>query len=201
MDRFQELKAIVANQIIDLGVAGDVVGPEEMRRIRIISITTLGLCSVAGVPAYLQFLQLGMPFMTSLIAFTMTAAVGNLLLLRANRNPHLAAHLGVGILASLLITSSVITGGFYNPNFSWLYVLPLVSAAVINMRAMTIWTGIVLALTVGFWLLPDFGVVLVNQVPEEAREGNELFTRVTTILAIAVIASSPPERDRPPGPP
>jgi signal transduction histidine kinase len=190
MGWLQKLKTLVANEIIDLGVPKDAVRPEDMRRIRIISITTIGLCSVIGVPAYLQFLQFEMPVMTSLIIFTMIAAIGNLLLLRSNRNPHLAAHLAVGILASILLASSMMTGGFYNPSFSWLYVLPLAAAAAIDMRAMTVWTGIVLALAVVFWLLPDFGIVLVNQVPEEAREGNGLFTRVTTILAITVIASS-----------
>jgi signal transduction histidine kinase len=190
VDWFVQLKRFLADEVVDLGISGDAVGPEDMRRIRIISITTIALCVVAGVPAVVQFIVLDMWNMTSAIVATMGAAVANLLLLRVRRRPRLSAHLGLAILGSLLVMSNVMSGGFYDPNFAWLYVLPLGAAALIDMRGAAIWTGLTLGLTMIFWLLPSFGFDLPNQIPEAMRESNALFNRVTAISAIGVIAAS-----------
>jgi hypothetical protein len=190
LDRFQSLKSWIATEVIDLGVPKDAVRSEDLRRIRLISITTIGLVLAAGFPAALQFSRLDMPYMTALIGVTIAGAIGNLFLLRKRRNPKISAHIGVALLASLLLASNVITGGFYNPNFAWLYVVPLAAAAVIDMRGAAFWTGFVMLTSVVFWLLPDLGIVLVDQVPPDAREGNALFNRVTAVLAIGVIGAS-----------
>jgi signal transduction histidine kinase len=188
--RFQQLRTFVMDEIVDLGIPEDAVRDEDMRRVRIISITTLGLCVVAGVPAIIQFRLLGLSHLAIAGGVTIAAALANLLLLRALRRPILAAHLGLAVLGSLLVFSNVATGGFYDPNFAWLYVLPLGAAALIDLRGAAIWTAILICVTVAFWMLPDQGIELPNRVPESMRAGNSLFNRITAILAMGVIGAS-----------
>ncbi len=190
MDRFGKLKRFVATEIVDLGIPSEAIRPEDMRRTRIISITTMALCLVVGIPAVIQFLVLDLAVMAAAIVGTMVAAIANLLVLRARRRPRLSAHFGLAILGSLLVMSNIMSGGFYDPNFSWLYVLPLGAAALIDLRGAALWTAVTLAITVVFWLLPSFGIDLPNRIPEAMREANSLFNRVTAIFAIGVIASS-----------
>ncbi len=188
--RFQQLRTFVMDEIVDLGIPEDAVRDEDMRRVRIISITTLGLCVVAGIPAIIQFRLLGLSHLAIAGGVTIAAALANLLLLRALRRPILAAHLGLAVLGSLLVFSNVATGGFYDPNFAWLYVLPLGAAALIDLRGAAIWTAILICVTVAFWMLPDQGIELPNRVPEAMRAGNSLFNRITAILAMGVIGAS-----------
>jgi len=186
----RSFQAWFADEVIALGVPNDDSRPEDLRRIRILTITTISLVVVAGVPSAVQFWRLDMPVMLSLILGTIGAAVANILVLRARRNASLSAHVGVGLLAALLLASNTMTGGFYDPNFSWLYLVPLSAAALVDLRGAALWTLFIIGASVVFWLLPDLGIVLVNQVPEHAREGNALFNRVTAILAIGVIGAS-----------
>lgn len=190
VDRFGKLKRFVATEIVDLGIPSEAIRPEDMRHTRIISITTMALCLVVGIPAVIQFLVLDMAVMAAAIVGTMIAAIANLLVLRASRRPRLSAHFGLAILGSLLVMSNIMSGGFYDPNFSWLYILPLGAAALIDLRGAALWTAVTLAITVVFWLLPSFGIDLPNRIPEAMREGNSLFNRVAAIFAIGVIASS-----------
>jgi signal transduction histidine kinase len=120
----------------------------------------------------------------------MIAAFLNLVALRIWRRPGLAAHIGMAILGSFLVSSTTFTGGFYDPSFAWLYVLPLGAAAMIDMRAAAVWTAIAIGITVGFWMLPDFGIVLASQVPEASQAGNSLFNRITTICTVGIIGVS-----------
>jgi signal transduction histidine kinase len=190
VDRLARLRRFVACEIVDLGIPGGALSPEDMRRTRIISITSICMCAFAGVPTMVQFVHLDMPLLFGLVVMAVTAAMVNLFALRVLRRPRVAAHVGIAILGSLLVASNSMTGGFYDPNLSWLYVLPLAAAALIDIRGAAIWTALTIALTVGFWLLPDFGIVLVSQIPESSREGHALFNRVTAIFAIGVIAVS-----------
>jgi signal transduction histidine kinase len=189
VDRLKALERWVADEVFDLGIPKDAVRPEDMRRIRILSITTLFLALSAGLPAIGQFVVLGLHQLAVACVFTVVAAIGNLFLLRTLRRPNLCAHLALANLGLFLVLSNTTTGGFYDPNFGWLYVLPLGAAALIDLRGAMVWTVATIAVTVAFWMLPSIGIELVNQVPESARAGNALFNRVTTLVAIGVIAS------------
>ncbi len=175
--------------IFDLGIAPGVVPPEEMRRIRIIGICTLSIC-VLGPPYVLQFWRLGLPEVALATALNVLAAAANLVLLRVRRNPLLAGHIAISILAAQLIISNIPTGGFWNPNFSWFYLLPLAAAVGIDLRGAAIWTGITMLICAGFAALPAFGIETPNQIPEELRQGFAVFSRLTAILAIGLIAGS-----------
>ncbi|MDH3687766.1 MAG: ATP-binding protein, partial [Myxococcales bacterium] len=126
--------------------------------------------------------------LSGLLAAVFFAALGNLVLLERTRRPGLCAHLALGLLTTVQTVSLVATGGFYDPNFAWLYVVPVAAAVVVPLRGTLAWLGVTLALTVVFWSLPELGIHLVNHVPPESRAGQALVDRVTAILALAAIA-------------
>lgn len=190
MERLRQIRSFVARELVDLGIPDGALSPEDMRRTRIISITALGLCTLAGIPCIVQFTRLGLRPVAALIALAIGVSLLNLLLLRAFRRPRLAAHVSMGILAWLFSSASIFTGGFYEPGFTWLYLLPLAAAALIDMRGAALWTTVAIGVTVAFWLLPHLGVELVNRVPEASRDTHALFTRVAVICAVGIIAGS-----------
>jgi len=191
MPRFRKLKHRLdrAAEAFDLGIPKGTVPPDEMRRIRILCITTLAMFVVA-VPSAVQFFSIGVPHLAMAVAIAVAVGAANLVLLRLTRDPEICGHIGLSVLAAMFVCASLATGGFSNPNFAWLYVLPLGAAVAINLRGAAVWTLITLVLNFAFWLIPSFGIELPNLVPQEARSGNELFTRVTTILAIGLCAGS-----------
>ena len=190
MTRLQRMRSFVATEIIDLGIPEGALSPEDMRRTRVLSITSLLIVGLLGLPFVAVFQLVGLETLTVLLVASMTAAIGNLLVLRARREPRQAAHVGIGILGFQLAVSNCFTGGFYEPNFSWFYLLPLGAAALIDMRGATIWTIATIATTVGFWLLPDFGIHLTSQVPEAAQANHNLVSRVSAIVGVGILAGS-----------
>jgi len=180
----------MVREVIDLGIEPASIASEDMRRIRIITTTTIGLCVVLGLPAFAQFWLLDLPWMAAALALAMVAAAANLVVLRSSRRPDRSGHIALAILASLLILSNTTTGGFDNPNFAWLYVLPLGAAVLINLRGAAVWTVLTMAVTCGFWTLPQMGFDFPNLIPPGLQAGNDLFNRLSSILAIGVIAAS-----------
>ena len=98
-------------ELFDLGIPRDAVTADQMRRIRAITITTLALFGI-GAPTAFQFLRLELPDLALATVCTIAAGSLNLLLLRVTRRPLIAGHLGLVILASMLTTSNIATGGF-----------------------------------------------------------------------------------------
>lgn len=160
-----------------------------MRRIRVIAITTTVVCLVA-VPSFLQFKLLGLDTTAHLTLMAVVLAGVNLGVLRATRNPDLCGHLAVGLFALIISIDSAATGGFYQPTFAWLYLVPLVAAVLVGVKGLAVWTVITLIVNLGFWAAPDLGLVVESQIPPELEHGNALFTRTLAITALCTIAAS-----------
>jgi signal transduction histidine kinase len=178
-----------AGEFFELGIPRGSVSADELRRVRIIGITTLAMCLI-GLPGLYQFWRVGLPIVSIASLCAMAASAANLYALRLHRRPSLAGHVGLLILGLILAAAIASSGGISDPSFSWLYVLPLGAAVVIDLRGATVWLGITLATTVLFWMLPGLGVELPNRIPEDMRNVNDLLTRVTAILAIALCGAS-----------
>jgi signal transduction histidine kinase len=178
-----------AGEFFELGIPSGSVSADDLRRIRIIGITTTAMC-LAGIPGLFQFWWIGTPALSLAALGAMLAGIANLYALRALRRPSLAGHVGLVILASMVATAIGLTGGLSGPGFAWLYVLPLGAAVVVDLRGAAVWTAITLALTALFWLLPEVGLALPNHIPQHMRNANDLFTRLTAILAIALCGVS-----------
>ena len=162
--------------LLDLGIPPASMPPGQMRRIRTISAATFAMIGVA-------LLTLGQSFLVGkwevmlYLAVSTAAGVGNLALLRATRNPNLAGHVAVTILALLITAASLTSGGFYDPSFGWLYILPLAAAVAVELRGAAIWTAVTAGLSIVFWSLPELGIHLPDHTPAELREANALAVR------------------------
>jgi signal transduction histidine kinase len=187
VDRPKRLTA--ALELLELGIDPAGVPADAMRRIRILGIATLALCAL-GVPAALEYWHVGLSDVSLALGLGMGAALANLALLRWSRRPALCGHLGVGLLGAVLIAANLASGGFYDPNFAWFYVLPLAAAVLLDLRGAWIWLGLTLLAVLGFWSLHELGTPLPNRIPEAMRGGQALFSRVAAILSLGFIASS-----------
>jgi len=174
---------------LDLGLDPEKLGTDAVRRVRIITGATLMLTVIALV-AGAQYWHSGVPLLSALLVVVVAAAFGNLAFLRRTGRSVLGAHLALALLTTMQAATLSAAGGFYDPNFAWLYVVPVGAAVVVPLRHSLAWLGVTLALTGLFWALPQMGVRLENHIPPEARAVQALIDRVTAILALAAIAGS-----------
>ncbi len=173
----------------ELGVPEGRVDRDTRRRIRLLSIATLAMCLV-GIPSAERYAALGFTAIGVAHLAAILVAVGNLALLRRTLRPDPHAHVALAILTTLLVLGSWVSGGFSDPSFGWIYVVPLGAAVVLGLGGAWGWTGVILAVAVGFWSLPQLGFEIANQSPEEARAAQQLFDRSSAIVAVALMASS-----------
>ena len=70
--------------------------------------------------------------MVTAVATAAAFALLNMQLLRLTRNATLAGHAALSVLFVLLTLSNIHSGGFYDPNFAWYYVIPLASVILVS---------------------------------------------------------------------
>ena len=163
------------------------VDPDALRRSRVIAIVTVVMLAV-GVPFVPRFWMLGVPQMSFGISVAMLVAVGNLLILRRHGNPMLSGNLAVGVLFSILVLSNTSSGGFYDPNMGWLYVVPLSAFMLCDARSGWLWTGVTLLACASFWGLDIAGFAIPDHVPPSSHAAQSLFHRSFTVVSIALMA-------------
>ncbi len=174
---------------LDLGLDVSLFTPDERRRVRILSGATLAMVAIAA-GYFVNHLVLGLVSMCIALGLAASAALANLALLRWTRRPVASAHLGVAILTAVLCFSAYTTGGFYDPNFAWLYLVPVCAVVILDHRGATFWALVTLGITVAFWTAPQLGIELVNQIPAEMQSGQALSNRLTAVIAMGLIAAS-----------
>jgi signal transduction histidine kinase len=164
----------------------DGVPPEPTRRIRVMTLVSLGILAV-GLPFIGQYWMLGVRWMSVAVAVTVLAGLANLLWLYRTLDYKTAGTIGAFLLFVLLLLSNWASGGFYDPNFGWLYTLPIFAALLVNARAGWVFTALVLLVTVLFWYAPTWGIQIPNRIPEEMQAVQSLANRVSAILAIGIL--------------
>ncbi len=157
-----------------------------LRRVRILNAGTLAMCAL-GIPFVFRYLGLGAPRLAAALVATILVCAANLWLLRRTHNPGLAGHVATAAVFALLVISNLTSGGFYDPNFAWLYVVPLIASVAIDQRAAWIWIGVLLATTLVFWLLPSWGVVVPDLILPGEHALQSLFNRLSAILAVGLL--------------
>jgi signal transduction histidine kinase len=172
--------------LLDLGIPSTELPRERMRRVRTVSGVTFAMTWVALL-ASVQSWFVEHTEIIAYLAVATTAGLANLLLLRATRRPVLSGHIAVAILALLIGASATGSGGFYNPAFAWVYILPLAAAVLVELRGAALWTGITVAMAIGFWMLPELGIHLQDRTPPDLRSVHALTGRVLTIAALGAI--------------
>jgi signal transduction histidine kinase len=172
-----------------LGLDPESVPADTLRRIRVLAGAT-ALLTFQGTFTALEFWALGLNEGVFAIGVAAVAAVANLVVLRKTRNPILGSHVALAVLAGMLVFGCMITGGFANPYFSWFLVLPVAAAATLDVRGVLAWVAITLAITAGFWSLPQLGIELETRVPAPLQEYQGLFDRVMVLLGLAALGVS-----------
>lgn len=175
---------------LELGVAPGRVSAEGMRRIRILSGVSLGLCTFAAGPWVFQWASVGLGHLSLALVVTVVAALANLLVLRQTRKHYRAGHIGLAILSLFLTYSTFATGGFHSPNSPWFLMIPLCGAVVIGLRGALGWTAYALGVTGLMFGLDQAGIVFENPIPVEARTSLMMVDRAVLMVAVTVIAAS-----------
>lgn len=120
------------------------------------------------------------------VSTTALIAGANLWWLRRTRRSEFCGAIAVSAFFILLNVSNFSTGGFYDPNFGWLYIIPVFAALLSNMTVGAVFTGLVLLSTCFFWMAPDLGIQVQHLVPEDMRHTRSLFDRAAAVLSIGV---------------
>ncbi len=168
---------------------------EEQRRLRLLTIVTIAFLVMGPFFIY-QYVSLGIPAMSTAVAITMTAASLSLLWARWRAGSRAGGWAATSLLFSLLLFSNWNSGGFYDPNFGWLYVFPILGALLVHARAGWTFTGIILVTTVIFWLAPEYGIVVPDNIPAERYAEQSLANRLSAILAIGIALSAIASHER-----
>jgi len=176
------------DRLIDLGLDARSVNPGLMRRIRVVSLGTQAMV-LCGGPFLIANWLWGSPALGWATLATIAAAELNLLLLRRTRRPTLCGNLAIAMLWSLLIFHNVFLGGFSSEAFVWLYVVPVASMLVVNLRSAWSWGALCVTTVVGFWLLPHLGVALPNRLDPTMGPAYALVSRTTALLAMICLAA------------
>ena len=173
----------------DGGLAPGSVPAAVLEQIRIVNTATVAII-VIGLGALVQYITIGLLPMVLAVLAAVTIGIGNIVLLRATHEPWLAGHVAQLTLFALLVCSNLHSGGFYDPNFGWLYVLPLLGGVLNGFRVGWIWCGIVLVTTVAFWAAPQLGFPVPDAVPADLHAQQSLFNRLSAVLAVSVVGSA-----------
>ncbi len=182
------LRALWTN-LRDSGLEPGSVPPVALERIRVVNTATLSIIGI-GVLAVLQYAWMGLVAMVLVVAGAQLLGVLNVVVLRQTRDPALAGHAATTLLFVVLLASNVVSGGFYDPNFGWFYVLPLLGAVLNGSRGGWLWTLVVLGTTLGFWGARELGLGPVDRVPAEQHAVQSLFNRLSAVGAVAAVAAA-----------
>jgi signal transduction histidine kinase len=152
------------------------------RRVLTGILAVLGLIAASFVPTYLEN---GAPLL-ALVAGT-GALLNAVTIVAAHRGGplHALGHAAVATNGTLLVLDNTQTGGFFDPNFSWLYVVPVLAALLVGARAAVAWTALLLVVFVAFWCAPELGLPIRNVIEPEAHAVQSLVNRCATLVMLA----------------
>ncbi|MEO0600832.1 MAG: HAMP domain-containing sensor histidine kinase, partial [Myxococcota bacterium] len=165
----------------------DGIGLRFRRRIITAILSVMALIAGSFVPTYLD---IGVPLLAGIAGTGSVSCLGLVWAVNRGASTRLVGHVGVAIIAVLLTADNLHTGGFFDPNFSWLYVVPVAAGLMIGARAAAAWTVLILSCTIVFWLEDTLGLPVSNHIAPEDHAAQSLFNRVTTLLALAGMAIS-----------
>ncbi len=183
------------NSLLEAGIDPERVSQGDLRRIREVTAVSL-LTVLIGIPFILVYARLGVNAMSVAVAATCVMGLGNVMMLRRTLRPRLHGAFGTTILLMLLVASNIASGGFYDPNFGWLYMIPMLGTFLVSTSAGFVFTAIVMAVTVAFWMAPQLGYELVSQIPAEGHAVQSLANRLSALSAIGVVLVAISSQDR-----
>lgn len=158
----------------------------QRRPIKVIAASNVAIM-VVGCLFLIQYWRMeSMMVFWSLVAALAVVAL-NLVFLHRTRRIKIAGYVSASVLFLTLLVVVARSGGFYDPSFAWLYLVPLAAAFLVDLTALLIFLGLVLGATVVFWSLP-LGT-LTAAVPAEMYEVHTLLTRIAILMSIGMVTA------------
>ncbi|MEE2702560.1 MAG: ATP-binding protein [Myxococcota bacterium] len=168
---------------------------EEQRRLRVLTIVTLAILAMGPFFIY-QYASMGIPSVSIAVVATMGAAGLNLAWARRGAGSRAGGWVATALFFALLIFSNWNSGGFYDPNFGWFYFFPILAALLVDARAGWTFTGIIAATIAFFWIAPQYGIEIPNNIPAEHHAEQSLANRLSAILAIGIVLAAISSHER-----
>jgi signal transduction histidine kinase len=185
---YQSTKSVIWTRFI-----GHFLSPDAdsivIRQTQATVIAVLVLTLIAG-PFVLQYWSMNLPYMSVAVIFTMMIGVFDLVILKYTKRTLLCGTIATFVMYLLLVLSNVTSGGFYDPNFSWLYVIPLMGMVVTNRALSWAWTVVILLTTWIFWMLSSWGINLESQIPLADQATQSLANRLSAIVCLSGFATA-----------
>jgi len=186
MKRYVKTIASMVNNTLSSAIPEGTTKPDHMRSVRSCNLVSLLIVAVS-VPYTLQYQMLGLPWMSVAVIVAAVGGVGNLLLLRRTHAPTLSAHITVLILFGMLMLSNSVSGGFYDPDLSWLYVVPVLAGFLIGRRALWIYGALTTFAIAVFFMLDQVGIAVPDLIPPEQHAVQSLIHRLSSTACITVL--------------
>ena len=155
---------------------------EDVRRAQVVVVGST-LLVIVGVAFVIRYAALGVPLMAASVALTVAGALLNLVALRWTQRPAIAGGVATTLLYGLIFVSNVASGGFYDPNFVWFYVIPIGAAVMVGPRAGAAYSALIFVTAVGFYLAGP----LETLIPPSEQAQQSLANRLSAVLAIAAL--------------
>ncbi|MFT4581393.1 MAG: diguanylate cyclase (GGDEF)-like protein [Gammaproteobacteria bacterium] len=156
-------------------------------------VTLFNIVAIVGIvtTALFGFFYIWISPFSSLINFS-TAVVftGLVALLRINHRPILCAQIGISWLAIHLLIMCWQFGGLHSIAFSWLAMLPISAAILIDIRNAKFWLAADIVFALGFYVAPKLGFEPHNMFDPKFRNFADLVTHVTFFVVTGVLMSN-----------
>ena len=165
------------------------VDPAVQRSMREVGFVYLSTALMVP-PLAIRLSLLGMWEMVTFILVMFTLMLSNLAWMRRSKDPTLAGVVGSLLLFVMIMGGTVFTGGFDGPVISWLYILPVSGALLVGPRLGGVLTLMAIVATAVFWRLPSMGIELVNGLPAEQQDAQNLVTRIMALVGLGVLLAA-----------
>ncbi len=167
----------------------NILRAEESRRVRVLTVVTMMFVGMSPFFVY-QYDKLGIPSLSWAVGLASCFAVAVVIWTRKRGRAAQGGTIVTSALLLLLFYSNYCSGGIEDPNFGWLYVIPMLGVLLVSGRVGWVFTGIVFLATLLFFLAPQYGFEIPNYVPEELHAEQSLANRLSAIVAIGVILAA-----------
>jgi signal transduction histidine kinase/CheY-like chemotaxis protein len=168
---------------------------EERRRLRMLTIVTFAILAMGPFFIY-QYSSLGIPSVSIAVLATMGAAGLNLVWARRGAGSRAGGWVATTLFFTLLAFSNWNSGGFYDPNFGWFYFFPILAALLIGPLGGWTFTSVIAVTTIVFWLAPEYGIDIPNNIPAERHAEQSLANRLSAIVAIGIVLGAIASHER-----
>ncbi len=166
-----------------LGAQEDLLFFREIQTLKI--CTTLSI--VVGLVFIPEYYQLGLGFMSVAVTGTCLLGIFNLFLIHHTGKVKLGGHITVSGLLALLLLSNSVSGGFFDPNFSFFGTIPILAGLLLGIRALFFYSFVILIITLVFYSLPSYGIIVPNLIPQEQHGAQSLANRIGALVLFTAI--------------